>query len=157
MEASRQGDLDRLAPTLIQSLASYEQSIANFQISGGTPGLSVGAMGERLMQVATATHKAKGTLRYIARSAAQYVAALHADHLLTKGLAKQVSLKSLGTSGVPASLRSDVNIDKVEYVCVEVTAASQWDTISYEIVLGGTPAGVLNPNVAGGGPCNVSV
>lgn len=143
-------NLDKSATQLLTALSAYAKAIEDFEFQQDVPDFPAKEMGERMMQVATATHKAKGTLKGIALSARQYIAALHADYLIQKSLAKSVIVKSSQLRDVPATINTQISSDYLTYVAVEVKAAQQWDTISFAITANGQPISVAKCNVKGG-------
>jgi len=140
---------DKPATKLLRALTVYTKAIEDFKFQQGVPDFPAKEMGERMMQTATAAHKAKGTLRYITLSASQFVSAVHADYLVKKGLASPVQVKSCSPQKAPATVRAQVSTRRATYVCVDVTAADQWDTISFKVRANNQPIPVADANLKG--------
>ena len=140
---------DKPAKKLLKALTAYAKAIEDFKFQQGVSDFSAKETGERMMQTATAAHKAKGTLRYITLSASQFVSAVHVDYLVKKGLASPVQVKSCPPQKAPATVRAQVSTRRATYVCVDVTAADQWDTISFEVRANNRPIQVAIANLKG--------
>lgn len=143
-------DLDKYAPKLITALSSLCRDIDKFEFQKDMPDFPTKKAGERMMQAATATHKARGTLKHIALSARQYVVALHTDYLVRKGLVEPVLVKSSRLRNAPATVNTEIGSDYLTYVVVNLKAAQQWNTISFIVRAKGQSIPVANPNIKGG-------
>jgi len=141
---------DKSITRLLKALSTYAKAIEDFKFQRDVPDFPAKGMGERMMQAGTAAHKAKGTLRYIALSAIQCVATMHADHLLRKGLANPTNAKSANLISTPAAVQALIDSQILTYALVETIAAGQWNAISFAVQLNGQPVAVPKTNLKGG-------